>query len=623
MDKAIYQSLNDYASRRTSRRQFMRAVSALGMTPLAAESLMGYVQQDRARAAGGALPAEDDFEVVEGTAGALLVAQLHAAGIRYIFYSSGSGNSAILDALVDRPDMQAIVVPFEGQAVAAAQGHAMASEEIGFFVLASDGVENMALNMSNCAYDQVPVIVASPGGEHGCLEPYTAWSYACTNADTIPEMLRRGIKFAVTPPGAPVSMQFPGNLQQRKISAPIYKMDAPVKNRPVFRAPAESVERIARSLIEARSPLFVVGREVTRSGGVAAMQALAEKLSVPVNQSHRRDNLYCDFPTDHPLFMESFLAPVRFPPDVDLLVNFGAMSQRHQLDGVRTVHVSSDAGNLENAIGGQVPVLADVASTVQDLSDALDGLLTRERMERIRRERLETVTGYSQARSQAREAALRGVFDETPITFERLGYELEQGLDRNAVLVPEIGSQDQKVYQHLTFGPNAKGRFGRTTGGQLGWGLGAAFGVQLAMPDRQVATILGDGGMLFGQTEALWTLSRYDAPVLVIILNNHGYNEIRVRNLTAAAGGRQIQTGRELVSYLGDPDVDFAKMAEAYNIRGEKVYDPNDLAPAIQRAVRTMRDGRPYMLDVEVGREGLMAKSTWHSGFSVAGLRQA
>lgn len=620
MNKAIYRSLNDYASRRKSRRNFIRTVSALGMTPLAAESLMGYMQQNRA-ATGEAAAETDGVEIMTGTAGALFVAQLHAAGVRYVFYSSGSGNSAILDALVDRPDMQAIVVPFEGQAVAAAQGHAMASEGIGFFVCAGDGVENMALNMANCAADQVPVIVASPGGVHECLEPYTAWSYACTNADTVPEMLRRGIKFAVTPPGAPVSMIVPGRLQLQQVTAPIYKMN-PVKDRPTFRAPTESVDRIARWLIEAQSPMVVVGREVTRSGGVAAMQALAEKLSLPVFQSHRRDNLSTDFPSDHPLFMESFLSPVRYPPDVDMLVNFGAMSQRHQIEGVRTVHVSFDAGNLESATGGQFPVLGDVGSTIQDVSDAVDSLLTADRLERIRRERLAVVTGYHEQRRRAREAALQGVFNETPISFERLGFELEQGLDRNAVLVPEIGSQDQKVYQHLTWGPEAKIRFGRTTGGQLGWGLGAAFGVQLAMPDRQVATILGDGGILFGQTEALWTLSRYDAPVLVIVLNNHGYNEIRVRNM-AASGGRQFQTGHELVSYLGDPDVDFAKMAEAYNIRGEKVFDPNDLAAAIQRAVRTMRDGRPYMLDVEVGREGVLAESTWHPGFSIAGLRRS
>ena len=235
--------------------------------------------------------------------------------------------------------------------------------------------------------------------------------------------------------------------------------------------------------------------------------------------------------------MGSYIAPMRFPQDADLFMNFGATSGRHQMDGVRTVHVSFDAGELENAIGGQVPVLADVASTAHDLADAVDGLLTKDRMERIRRERLATVSAYTQQRRETREIALRAVFDEVPISWERVGYELEQALDTNAVVVPEVGAQDQKLYQHLNFGPENKLRFGRTTGSQLGWGLGAAFGVQLGFPTRQVVSILGDGGILFGQTETVWSISRYEAPLLIVVMNNHGYNETRVRNLSALPAG--------------------------------------------------------------------------------------
>jgi benzoylformate decarboxylase len=290
--------------------------------------------------------------------------------------------------------------------------------------------------------------------------------------------------------------------------------------------------------------------------------------------------------------------------------------------GLKYVHVSFNADQLEGQLGGYEPILADVPSTINDLSNAIDGLLTRDRMDRIRQERLQVVTGYHEQRKKSREAVLKAVFDESPISWERVGYELELALDKNAVIVPELGSQDQKVHQFLTCGPNAKTRFGRTIGGQLGWGLGAAFGVQLGMPDRQVCTILGDGGFLFGQSQGLWSLARYHAPILVVIMNNHSYNEIRVRNMVASVGGRQFEAGRELVSYLGDPDVDFAKVAEGFGVKGEKVRDPKDLAAAIQRGIKVMRDGRPYMLDVEAGSEGIMADSKWHPGFSIAGLEK-
>ena len=168
-------------------------------------------------------------------------------------------------------------------------------------------------------------------------------------------------------------------------------------------------------------------------------------------------------------------------------------------------------------------------------------------------------------------------------------------------------------------GHEDKLRIGRTTGSALGWGVGAALGVQLALPDRQVVAMQGDGGILFGQTETLWSISRYDAPVLIVVMNNHSYNETRNRNLSF--GGTQFKTGKDLTSYLGDPDVDFSKIAAAYNIKGEKIFDPDDLGPALQRAVKTMREGRPYLLDLEVERDGIFSENTWRSPFSIAQLR--
>jgi len=109
--------------------------------------------------------------------------------------------------------------------------------------------------------------------------------------------------------------------------------------------------------------------------------------------------------------------------------------------------------------------------------------------------------------------------------------------------------------------------------------VGMALGAQLALPDRQVVDVEGDGGILFGQTENFWTISRYDVPLLVVVMNNHSYNDTRIRNLSAFPGQQQFQTGKDLTSYLGDPDVDFAKIAEAYGIKGVKVYDPKDLGP--------------------------------------------
>jgi thiamine pyrophosphate-dependent acetolactate synthase large subunit-like protein len=443
-------------------------------------------------------------------------------------------------------------------------------------------------------------------------EPFTAWQWTCLDSRSMPDVLRRAVKFAHTPPGAPVTLDLPQELLSQNITAPIYRMD-PKQLRPVFRANPGHVERAARWLVEAKNPIFIVGPEISRGNAQRAMIALAEKVGVPVCQE---DNLFCDFPTNHPLYVGPW-DTLRFPRDIDLVINLGA-----KIGGVgraRLVHVSTDSDSIGRLSEVDLPVLAHVSTFISDLSDAIDGLLTGDRLSKVQTERTAATTAYTTQLRASREQALRAQFDQAPLSWDRVGYELERVLDRNAVIVPELGpTTGGKVLGYLTQGIDDKLRIGRTTGSALGWGVGAAFGAQLALPERQVVSIQGDGGLLFGQTENFWTISRYDAPILIVVLNNYSYNETRTRNLTG--GGRQFQTGRELTSYLGDPHVDFSRIAEGYSIKGEKVKNPGELVAAVQRAIRTIKEGRPYLLDVEVAPDSIMGESTWHPNFSIAQL---
>ena len=95
-----------------------------------------------------------------------------------------------------------------------------------------------------------------------------------------------------------------------------------------------------------------------------------------------------------------------------------------------------------------------------------------------------------------------------------------KALDKDAVIVPELGTEYYKLYRQLRLGGANKQRIGRTKGDALGWGVAAAFGVNVALPDRQVVALQGDGGFLFNQSEALWSIARYEAPMLIVIMNN-------------------------------------------------------------------------------------------------------
>ncbi len=222
--------------------------------------------------------------------------------------------------------------------------------------------------------------------------------------------------------------------------------------------------------------------------------------------------------------------------------------------------------------------------------------------------------------------AVQARWNGSPLTWERVAGELDQLLEKNAIIVPELANNrwdDGRVpaLGQFTFAPGEKTRIGRTTGGALGWGVGAAIGVKLALPDRQVVALQGDGGFLFGQAETLWTMARYEVPVLVVVFNNRSYNG--PRNRIMRDGVKQAQAGKEMTSYLGDPDVDFAKVAAGFGVKGEVVTTADQVKPAIQRGIASTRDGRPYLIDAVIARTGLAADSTWYPKYSVAAGRTA
>ena len=86
--------------------------------------------------------------------------------------------------------------------------------------------------------------------------------------------------------------------------------------------------------------------------------------------------------------------------------------------------------------------------------------------------------------------------------------------------------------------------------------------------------------------------------------------------------GKQGQTGKDMACYLGSPDVDFARAASAFGIKGEVVANPGDIRPALDRAIKSTRDGKPYILDMLVERSGIGAESTWYARYSVAEKRK-
>jgi thiamine pyrophosphate-dependent acetolactate synthase large subunit-like protein len=286
---------------------------------------------------------------------------------------------------------------------------------------------------------------------------------------------------------------------------------------------------------------------------------------------------------------------------------------------IPTVVAGTDVRHLGDALPIENAMVGNLKEATRDLIDAIKSMATKDRIEKIAKPRLEEAKRFTDRLRDGREASAKRGWDNKPIEWERLAKEIEAVADKDAIFVEEFGSQRGKCLDHLNLGYGAKTQLGRTTGECLGWGLPASIGVKLAKPDHQVWALQGDGGMLFNQTEALWPMRRHEAPIITVVFNNRSYNE--TRNRMWSRGKNQREKKLDMISHLGNPDVNFATIAAAYDIKGEVVANPNDIAPALKRAIQATRDGKPYLLDVLVAQAGQGANMNWYPKVSIAEMR--
>ena len=624
--------VKDYLDLGLSRRGFLKAMAAAGFTMAAAESVL----QNLAPVAHADTAGKEYWKAFEGNGGAMLAEQLLQTGNEYLFVGNGSGLGALCDAVIDRPKLKLVLATHEAHVVAMASGYALASGKTAFCMYSRVGAAHSTGNIYNAMKDRIPLVIAvdradtTEDGRDGhedledMLEPmkqYTKWRWIPKEVARVPEWVTKAFKVSSTMPCGPTYLMFPRdvmfeNQAKTKIFLP-GTFDVPMNVRPN----AKTVEKTAKMLLEAKSPLLLVGPEVYQSGAQKELVELAEMLGIPVCE---RGRLCQVFPNQHPLYLGALRNQMRYPQNVDLFINLGerfpdADESFISEKKVPAIVAGTDVRHLGDALAIEHAVVGNLKESLRDLVDALKSAATKERLEKIAAPRFDETKKFTERLRAGREANAKKIWDNKPIEWDRLAKEMEAVADKDAIFVEEFGSQRNKCMDHLNLGYGAKTQLGRTTGECLGWGLPAAIGVKLAKPDHQVWALQGDGGMLFNQTEALWPMRRHEAPIITVVFNNRSYNE--TRNRMWSRGKNQREKKLDMLSHLGNPDVNFAKIAEAYDIKGEVVADPNDIAPALKRAINATRDGKPYLLDVLVAQAGQGANMNWYPKVSIAEMR--
>ena len=541
----------------------------------------------------------------------LIIEQLAASGVKYVFNNSGSREALFFNELHSRPDIHGILGLHEGAVTAMAGGYTQAKLAPGVMVVhLGAGLAQCMGQLINVWTGSLPVVVITFAGDTGSFADRisldlshnagpTAISASMTKAswvviepEGLPAAIERALRVAMTPPVGPVHLAvYDRLLGPDQFTANIIEGDLPD-----IRAgyPSDSdVERIAQALRDAKRPLLYTGDGIWKSGANAEVTALAERFGMPVVGELRGVSI------KHPLHCGGRRLEQAGDIDPDLILCFGV---RHNGSGTaddytalfnaeRVIAVGPDVENLQNIPGLDLAVLADEKRTAQRLVEVTDSsrdeladrrAWAREEAASLRARRRDAARSIGQQPGKVRPYVLADALDRT---LEKFG---------GGLVTIEQFAVSQDILENT--GDAGNNEYIRPAGGSEGYGMGAAIGAKLGAPERPVVGLVGDGSLYYSDS-ALWTAASHSIPVLYIISNNGAYGIV-----AGAFGGADAEMKRtgEYRGVVLD-NIDPVKLAEGFGVEGMLADDESKIADAIEHGLKTVEEEkRPFLLNVSL-----------------------
>jgi acetolactate synthase I/II/III large subunit len=592
--------------------------------------------QQLARETGVAAPPSVPPRTVVRPGSDLMVDALKSVGIEFVMANPGSSFEGLQESLINygQHDIEFITALHEESAVAAAHGYAKAEgKPMATLLHGTIGVQHAAMAIYNAYVDRVPIVMIAgldydgPVAAHNATDMgaivrgFTKWD---AQPRTLPEAIaaiQRAYAVAVTPPTAPVLVTLTGAIQKeetagRSISVP------PFRPPQMLAADYIATKRIARALVDARNPRINVGRLRTPAGVTLAI-ALVELIGAQAGSS--APNGPMSFPMSHPLRGNGVDGvPVDFT--LNLEPGGGPAGPGRGRDSADETAPALPANALVSATIQSPPLLAtnfnvgrgsagntpntlvieaDAETSLPGILEEVKTLITSDKRRMISDRAKQNEQAHTAQRTaewaDAIEQARRG-WDGTPISLGRL----------HAELWPLIKNEDVCCSGPTGFtGGHATRLFnmdkpysylGGQGAGGMGYGAPASVGAGLAAKKagngRIVVNIQTDGDLNYAPG-VLWTMAHHRLPVLTVMHNNRGWHQERMF-MQFMAGVRNRGTDRMGIgTSLADPEIDYAKMAQAYGMYAEgPISDPTKLAGAYKRAMDRVKRGEPALVDV-------------------------
>ena len=534
-----------------------------------------------------------------------LLQSLIGEQVKTIFGYPGGAIMPVYDALYHFADrLNHILVRHEQGAIHAAQGFARASGLPGVvFATSGPGATNLVTGLADALIDSTPIVCITGQvfahllGTDAFQEtdvinttlPVTKWNVQVAEAKDIPAAVAKAFYIAKSGRPGPVLIDITKNAQNEKMDDFDYKACTSIRTyKPKPELNISQVQAAAEIINAAKKPYILAGQGILLANATDALIAFSEKTGIPVACTLLGLGA---FPSDHPnyvgyLGMHGNYGPNVLTNDCDVLIGIGMRFDDRVTGNVskyarqaKVIHIDIDKAEINKIIKTEAFIHADAKEALVALNDVCKP-----------NKHPEWIAAFANLNKQELDKVINPEFNAPgELRMAEVINTLSDLTNGSAVVVSDVG-QHQMITSRYYRLKHPRTHITSGGAGTMGFALPAAMGAALAVPEKNVVAVIGDGGYQMTIQE-LGTIMQYEIPVKILVLNNNFLGMVRQ--------WQQLFHGKRY-SFTEMDNPDFVKIAEAYKIKANRVSRREDL----KDAMREMLDAKTsYFLEVVVGRE--------------------
>ncbi len=517
----------------------------------------------------------------------LVVKSLKDEGVDTVFYITGGPMVDVASKCIEI-GFNSVDVRHEQGASMAAHAYSRVLGKPGVcFAASGPGVTNLITGVGNAYLDAVPVVALGGASamsqdgmgafqemdQVGMFKPITKMSERIKDARRIPEIINKAFRVATSGQPGPVYVDLPGDVLYRVVEEE--EVTFPKRPHQVPRVAGDPalIQEAVALLKAAERPLVITGTGIMWSGAMQELQEFVETTGIPFYTTPQGRGV---IPEDHALSFLGARNRAWKEADVVLIVgtrlNFilGFGQAPRFAEDVKMIQVDIADEEIGRNRAVDVGIVGDAKMVLRQLTDeASDSFRGRDELAWI-----DTLRGHDQ-RSQEKMSAIMQA-ESSPMHPLRLCKEVRDFMDRDAIIV--VDGHEILNFARQSVPTNAPGhRVNAGPNGCMGVAVPFGLGAKVAKPDTQVIVLSGDGSFGMNGME-IDTMVRKNIPAIIVISNNGGW-----------AGAGVMNAGRDLGFSRYD------EMAKVFGGHGEFVERPEDIRPALERAVAS---GKPAVINV-------------------------